>query len=634
MNPTLSVKRSLLYYLLLAVIISLSYSFFSSACYPLLNSDDGVGILMTHYLDFPHDIYFWGQDRLGSLVPLIGQIWTKGFGLSPIVAYSLTNYLLLTLGFFGFATFFRENSTKLLFALLWFLPFHQFIDLVHYPIGIGYSIVGSSILLIRLLRFEHGKFFNWKNHLLLLFLVVWLGAGIWMSDLIAVNLGCLLLAFFIHRWRTERKWFPRPEVLFWSLTGIVVWVWFIFTAKLNAPAKTENFQSFNTLADVGNAGSLLRESITDLMTGKNADWPTPLFAWLVLSLFILLIVFSIRGKIRLSTENKKWLLFLKLDFLLVIVVLFSLHWVLVNQMASRYFVASYITLLIGTLMYAEHVQLAQKAKRLFTLFLFLVAFVGSASQFSYLLHFHPKTLRSAASETKSYEKYGHIGIIADYWFAYRHSCVDPVHIHATPHDMSDVKNRALVPEVFAQPRLFVIGDGWLQTFPDTLIQFKIPLKRKGKPFQLAGNTVCEYKRMKLNHSYTADELSFSDPKWKQTINGKAVLRFEKNPALLDQIVQSGPMCTLLPGKYSVTYHLRADSLPETDSIIGEILISAEYGAIPIKQVAVESADFRKNGLFDVTIPFYLKDFTFNVEYLFRTKGNAVITIEAILQEEK
>lgn len=634
MNPTLSVKRSLLYYLPLAVIITLSYSFFSSACYPLLNSDDGVGILMTHYLDFPHDIYFWGQDRLGSLVPLIGQIWTKGFGLSPIVAYSLTNYLLLTLGFFGFATFFRENSTKLLFALLWFLPFHQFIDLVHYPIGIGYSIVGSSILLIRLLRFEHGKFFNWKNHLLLLFLVVWLGAGIWMSDLIAVNLGCLLLAFFIHRWRTERKWFPRPEIIFWSLAGIVTWGWFIYTAKLNAPAKTENFQSFNTLADVGNAGSLLWESITDLMTGKNADWPTPLFVWLALSLFILLIVFSIRGKIRLSTENKKWLLFLKLDFLLVIVVLFSLHWVLVNQMASRYFVASYITLLIGTLMYAEHVQLAQKAKRLFTLFLFLVAFVGSASQFSYLLHFHPKTLRSAASETKSYEKYGHVGIIADYWFAYRHSCVDPVHIHATPHDMSDVKNRALVPEVFAQPRLFVIGDGWLQTFPDTLIQFKIPLKRKGKPFQLAGNTVCEYKRMKLNHSYTADELSFSDPKWKQTINGKAVLRFEKNPALLDQIVQSGPMCTLLPGKYSVTYHLRADSLPETDSIIGEILISAEYGAIPIKQVAVESADFRKNGLFDVTIPFYLKDFTFNVEYLFRTKGNAVITIEAILQEEK
>lgn len=623
-----------MFYLLLAIIIAISYSFYSSAHYPLLNSDDGVGILMTHQLDFPHDIYFWGQDRLGSLVPLIGQLWTKGFGASPIVAYSLTNYLLLTLGYFGFATFFRDNATKLLFALLWFLPFHQFIDLVHYPIGIGYSIVGASLLLIRMIRFEPKRYFNWKNHLLLCSLTIWLGAGIWMSDLIAVNLASLLLAFFIYRWRTERKWFPRPEVIFWSLAGVACWGWFIYTAKLTAPAKTENFQSFNTLSDVGAAGSLLWESITDLLTGKNTDWLTPVFPWMVLILLTVLIVFSVKGKIRLTDENKKWLLFLRLDFLLVILVLFSLHWVLVNQMASRYFVASYITLLISTLIYAERVQLTAKIKRLFTCFLFAIAVVGSGSQFSYLLNFHPKTLRSAASETSAYEQYGQIGIIADYWLAYRHSCVNPEQIHATPHDMSDVKNRALVPEVFAQPRLFIIGDGWLQTFPDTLIQFKIPLKRKGKPFRIAGNSVCEYRRLPLNHVYTADEFGLSDPKRKIVENGKNIIRIEKDPAITDQIVQSGPMNTLVPGKYSLTYYMRADSLPETDTIIGEILISAEYGAIPIKQISIESGLFRNGKEEAIVIPFILKDFTFNVEYLFRTKGNAVISISRIKQEEK
>lgn len=634
MNTTHSLRNSIVFYLLLAIIITISYSYFSSAHYPLLNSDDGVGILMTHHLDFPHDIYFWGQDRLGSLVPLIGQIWTKGFGASPIVAYSLTNYLLLTLGYFGFATFFRDHTTKLLFAMLWFIPFHQFIDLVHYPIGIGYSIVGSSLLLIRLLRFQPKRFFDWKNHLLLCLLTIWLGAGIWMSDLIAVNLACLLFAIFIHRWRTERKWFPRPEVIFWILAGTVTWGWFIINAKLNAPAKTANFQSFNTFADVGQASSLLWESITDLMSGKNKDWLTTVFPWMALGLIVLLIVFALKGKIKLTNENKKWLLFLRLDFLLVVIVLFSLHWVLINQMASRYFVASYITLVIITLIYTEQVLLSRKTKRLFTIFLFTIAFVGSASHFNYLLTYNPKKLHSAAADTRAYEQYGQIGIIADYWYAYRHSCVNPDQIHATPHDMSDVKNRALVPEVFAQPRLFVIGDSWLQTFPDTLVQFKIPLEKKGKPFRIAGNTVCEYHRLPLNHIYTADELVLSDPKRKVVKNGKSYIHIEKDPTITDQIVQSGPMNTLVPGKYSITYYMRADSLPETDTVIGEILISAEYGAIPIKQIPVESVLFRDGKEHVITVPFYLKDFTFNVEYLFRTKGIAGITFYGIRQEEK
>lgn len=633
MNTTRPLRNSIVYYLLLAIIIATSYSFYSSAHYPLLNSDDGVGILMTHYLDFPHDIYFWGQDRLGSLVPLISQFWTKGLGFSPIVAYSLTNYVLLTLGFLGFATFFKEHWTKIIFALLWFLPFHQFFDLVHYPIGIGYSIIGSSILLIRLLKFESKRFFIWKNHLILLLLTIWLGAGIWMSDLIAVNLCCLLFAYFVYRWRKERKWFPRPEVLFWTLAGIAVWGWFIVQAKLNAPAKTENFQSFNTLTDVGSAAALLWESIVDLLTGKNKDWLTPVFPWMVFILFGILIALSFKGKIKLTEENRKWLLFLRMDLLFVIIVLFSLHWVLVNQMASRYFVASYITLLLLTLIYVEQVQLTGKTQRLFRLFVLSIALVGSASHFNHLLTVYPMNLRSAASQSREFERYGSVGIIADYWFAYRHSCVNPERIYATPHDMSDVKNRALVGEVFAQPRLFVIGDGWLQTFPDTLVQFRIPLKRKGKPFRLAGNTVCEYRRLPLNHVYTPDELVLSNPKRKITENGKSIIRIEKDSAIMDQIVQSGPMNTLVPGKYVITYSMQADSLPASDTIIGEILIAAEYGAIPIKQFPVESTIFRDDKSHEISIPFMLKDFTFNVEYLFRTKGNAAITISGIRQEE-
>ena len=626
-------KHTFVFYSLIAVIISLSYSFFSTENYPLLNSDDGLGVLMAHYYDLPHDIYCWGQDRGGTLIQFVSQLWIW-MGVSSIRAVSVTQFLFLIIGYAGFSSLLKNRTGKLLFALIWFLPYHQFIDLTRYPIGTGYSIIGGSLLFIRLLQFEGKSYFNWKNHLILMSLTIWLGAGIWLSDLVAINLFCLLVAYYFYQIRTSRKWTIRPEVLVWFIVGAVIWGQFIYSSKVNSPAKTEGFQTINSMAEIGQCFETCGAALRDVFTGAGYTIFTQLFAWLFTLLAITLILLRLRGSIRFSSEQKKWLSFLWMDTLAVSAVFFTLHWVLVNQMASRYFVSSYITFSLIVLISHESIAVSKKSKQLISGVLMATILTGSASHFFFLWTKNPGKWRSSASYSREFEKMGNCGVIADYWYAYRHSCVNPELIHATPHDMSDVKNRALVPEVFAQPRLFIIGDGWLQTFPDTLVQFKIPLKKKGKPFRLAGNSVCEYRRLPLNHVYTADELGLSDPKRKIVENGKSIIRIEYDPVIMDQIVQSGPMNTLVPGKYSLTYYMRADSLPETDTIIGEILISAEYGAIPIKQIPVESALFRDGKEHAVIIPFSLKEFTFNVEYLLRTKGNAEITILEIRQEEK
>ncbi len=422
-------------------------------------------------------------------------------------------------------------------------------------------------------------------------------------------------------------------MIFWTVIGAVCWAAFIYYAKVNSPSKTPDFQSLNTLADVGRSFGFLFETTLDLFTGKGIDIVSTLYSWLVLALLVVLIVLRFRGKIHLTPEARKWLLFLRLDFLLVLVVLFSLHWVLVNEMNRRYFVASYIVLSLMALLYAEHAQLTAKAKRLFTGFLLLVALTGAASHFSYMLTIRPKTLQAAADQTQEFEKFGRIGIIADYWLAYRHACVDPEHIKATPHDMSDVKNRALIPDVFAQPRLFVLRDGWMQSFPDTLIQFKIPLKRIGKPFRIAGNDACEYHRLPLTHRYTINELTIPDETWKQTAGSETVIRIGSGDEMRDKIVLSGPFCTLVPGNYSVTYRMKVDSLSQQDSIIGELLIAAEYGAIPIRQQAVSIRKDQLGTYREFKTLFTLPAFTFNVEFLFRTKGNAELEISEVFLKE-
>ena len=80
---------------------------------------------------------------------------------------------------------------------------------------------------------------------------------------------------------------------------------------------------------------------------------------------------------------------------------------------------------------------------------------------------------------------GNIGIIAEYWNAYMTASPDPLHIKVTAHDKDYVRNPDLVNEVFGQPKIYLIKDGWLESFPDTLVQFGRTLKKQGRSFHLA-----------------------------------------------------------------------------------------------------------------------------------------------------
>ena len=94
-----------IFYLAIALIFLLSFRFYSSLFYPILNSDNAVTILMIHYFKLQHDLYFWEQDRMGSLIPLIGQIPFKIFHFSALTSEAITHYLILLLGFFAFSSF-------------------------------------------------------------------------------------------------------------------------------------------------------------------------------------------------------------------------------------------------------------------------------------------------------------------------------------------------------------------------------------------------------------------------------------------------------------------------------------------------------------------------------------------------
>ena len=93
------------HYIIIGLLFLLSFRFYSSLFYPVLNTDNAVTILMIHYFELPNDLYFWGQDRMGSLIPLLAQIPFKIFNISALTSESIVHYLILLLGFLSFSYF-------------------------------------------------------------------------------------------------------------------------------------------------------------------------------------------------------------------------------------------------------------------------------------------------------------------------------------------------------------------------------------------------------------------------------------------------------------------------------------------------------------------------------------------------
>jgi hypothetical protein len=125
--------------------------------------------------------------------------------------------------------------------------------------------------------------------------------------------------------------------------------------------------------------------------------------------------------------------------------------------------------------------------------LLAVVTAGAGSLYN-LKYIWPKTLKPRAVYAREFERLGHIGIIGNYWNSYINSVTDPEQIVATPDDRSSVRNHEMAFEVMKRDTLYVIRDGWMETFPDSLNQFGTPLYKNGNEFRLGDCYVCRYKK--------------------------------------------------------------------------------------------------------------------------------------------
>lgn len=497
--------RLLSFYLSVLAIIVISFFFYSSNFYPLLNSDDALNILMAHYYKLPQDLYCWGQDRGGTLIPLVSQVFIKLFGFSALTSVSFSNYIVLILGYIGFSSIIKSDFYKLIFAIIWFLPFQMFIDIVRFPIGMEYSLIGFSVFLInRVQKCNPGHHF--KKHLLLISTIVMLILSVWVSDMAIVTIGILMTILVVYNYFEKGSLVINWTIFIYAVSGFILCFLSIKLAKSYAPVKTVNYLSINHYEQIKTAFIILKKSFIEVILFKTREIFVSIYFILVIGFISFIIVYTLKKKVVFELFLNKWIAFFFFDFVIIFSVLMVSSWVLANGMGRWYFVASYISFALASLLTLDYLEKFKRAL-LFKYLVLLIALVGAISPIYSMKYIRPKTLTPMVDVVGEFKQLGEIGIIAEFWNSYITSCPDPELIKATPYDLSGaIRKKEIVDMVFQKRNLYVIRDMWMKSFPDTLEQFGHVLLKDGKPFRLGGCEVCKYNWVRTELKQSAYQL--------------------------------------------------------------------------------------------------------------------------------
>lgn len=482
------------YYFIIGFIFLLSFRFYSSLFYPVLNSDNAVTILMIHYFKLPKDLYFWGQDRMGSLIPLIGQIPLKVFNLSALTSESVVHYLILLLGFLAFSYFLRSYILKIIFSIIWFFPPMRLIDVTQLSFGIHYSLIAITCYLIDYYQKEKIQNNPLLSHLILSIITLILILSIWVSDMALISVFILLaiqLYFYLKEYNFSLNLFNKKE-FYYALIGFIVGYIFIHYAKSTSPVRID-YTTFSDLNTIKQTIIIFRNSILDFFKFKANEPFTSVYSYFVLIIMILL--FSHINKISLNSNIRKWFLFFMFDAAFLLAIILISNWTFLNGVPRRYFTSTYISLSFSILLLIDNLHVSKKQFNILSIILMITVLIGGVGALYNIKYIWPKTMTPRVEFSREFEKLGKIGVIAEYWNSYITSCTNPNLIKATPHDSTwAVRNYEIVEEVFQQENIYIIRDMWLQSFPDTVVEFGRVLLKDGNEFRIGDCNVCKYKK--------------------------------------------------------------------------------------------------------------------------------------------
>jgi hypothetical protein len=489
--------QAILFYTVFAAIFIIAFCLYSPYYNIRFSTDHATQVLMTQHLQLPDDFYYWGQNRLGSLVPILAHGLHKCLHIDALPAITIVHYgFLLGVALLA-CRYLKTRVYKLLFAGLWLLP----LPLYKEHLFLGHPYAPQLFLLFAGMYLHELKITSFAGRALLYFagtLLILLSC--WISELSV----CFVASYYFlpglrfFRNRKTRKTDQRLLLVNGTATiaAFVLTALFITYAKAHATISVADYSTILAPAKTWGMGIVKHgrefcETITHISDAPFKGSYAILFVLILLLLAFQLLRQKLRPVLSPGSDRYHMALFFFTGFGAWL-LLYFLHW------ASRdgYYDYKYWTfpccfVFLFLLMIAERSAIGSKLTAVAFGLLFLVQlqitrdFATDKTKYRWDSEF-------CYDELKQYRQLGDCGLIADYWYSYSLASADPVHIAATPHEQIIFHTPRCIRQVLSKKTIYLVKNRWLDNWPDVITQFGHRLVKSGAPFRIERASFCRY----------------------------------------------------------------------------------------------------------------------------------------------
>jgi hypothetical protein len=495
---------SYIYYLLLVLIIAFSAYYYLPCFYSFFNSDMAIHVLMSKDFQLPRDYYYWGQNRLGSLLPMVSHAIYTVVKVHPIYICGIVNYLFLLIPFLLIARHILNSWLRLALACLVFLPFNSFNALLY--VGHPYSqqfFCGTLFILFflkarQLVLARQRQVFVMKEAAILcawLFAsIVFFVLGVWVSEFDAILILIPLISI-PGQFKKYRSALTLKQVSllagFCLLLLVGGYKWFQYTKQVSVPDDQYNKAFITDGKSISAEYDFMVQKIKAVFDYSNPDLIIENTIYIVLFLLIVFLLLK-RKELRMAGNNivSKALL---LTSLVASVVLFFSFWNFRSEFCPRYYIPVYLMLSIALLWYFDKIRVR------FLKPLFFLIVLSHCVTYSYLSLIRHKV-------TSPFEKYADFHglpkgtLIADYWESYLIQAVAIDNLQSINFDGQLIRISRWRQIPLSETRFYFLNNENAKKngLKDTLIQFGIPFVFTGQKYPLRAAEVLEYRKLSTN----------------------------------------------------------------------------------------------------------------------------------------
>jgi len=479
--------NKLVYVTTILSIIVISFIYYAPCNYLYFNPDHAIHVLMAKNFELPRDYFYWGQNRLGSLLPMLAFFIGKAIHIHYLYLTSIVQYLFLLTGFLVLSTQITSRILKAALCALLFLPLNQYNALI--LIGHPYSsqliagvlfVFSLSLLRKLLLSSDLNKT---KDICLAVFLSFASGLfftiGIWVSEFNAVLI--LIPVYFVlfdNRLKhTLIKGIRNPSFIFVLLSFIS---FFLLGYKFFTHIKSLTYYDAEYDVFFVDKEGLKKnihffiDKLKISLLYKDQSYLENSFNWFLV-LITSLAIFNRLLKPKSKTSQKNVIVYvLFIISFISSVLLFLSSWNLRSEFSPRYFTPVYIMFCFALLLVFDDAKYKKGLRTIIgtSIVLFCMGFC--------YITFKGKNRLSPFDEYGEFAKLPKGTLIADYWEAYLINAVATDNLQSLPFDNLQVRNYDWRHIPLSEKNIYFLKSDEMPN--DTIRQFDMLFKYSGKSY--------------------------------------------------------------------------------------------------------------------------------------------------------